>query len=75
MWLCSLYYGRTWWSSIGRGPTYYGSTNYAAMRTLLWPYLVVEQGEASRGLVALPRVLRAGEAGKGGERSRGHLAR
>jgi|TARA_B110001469_G_C9423904_1_gene215939 hypothetical protein len=45
------------------------------MLTLLWPYLVVEQGEASRGLVALPRVLRAGEAGKGGERSRGHLAR
>ena len=46
----------------------------------LWPcsyadHLVVEQGEAGGGLVALSRALGAREAGKGGERSRGHLAR
>ena len=45
----------------------------------LWPcsyadHLVVEQGEAGGGLVALSRALGAREAGKGGERSRGHLA-
>ena len=37
-------------------------------------HLVVEQGEARGRLVALSRALGAREAGKGGERSRGHLA-
>ena len=50
------------------GYTYYGYTYYCSN-------LVVEQGEARGRLIALPCPARGGEAGKGGEGSRGHLER